>query len=72
MLGEGGDDRVEGAEPFAQNSERVSPMDLAEEFDNRGCVLIMERAVRASASMGASVGGAAALRGRTPQRDLGV
>ena len=61
-----------GAEPFAQNSERVSPMDLAEEFDNRGCVLIMERAVRASASMGASVGGAAALRGRTPQRDLGV
>ena len=62
-----------GAEPYAQNVERVSPMDLAEEFDNRGCVLIMERAVRASASMGTSGSGVAgALRGRTPQRDLGV
>jgi hypothetical protein len=62
-----------GAEPYAQNVERVSPMDLAEEFDNRGCVLIMERAVRASASMGTGGGGGTGdLRGRTPQRDLGV
>ena len=64
-----------GAQPYAQNAERVSPMDLAEEFDNRGCVLIMERAVRASASTSSLPGlgpGGSALRGRTPQRDLGV
>ena len=40
-----------GADPYALNKkagtgERTSPMDLAEEFDNRGCALIMERAVR--------------------------
>ena len=60
-----------GAEPYSQNVERVSPMDLAEEFDNRGCVLIMERAVRSSSSIGSSDGNGA-LRGRTPRRDLGV
>lgn len=60
-----------GAEPYSQNVERVSPMDLAEEFDNRGCVLIMERSVRSSASIGSS-DGTGALRGRTPRRDLGV
>ena len=40
-----------GANPYELNekkdgSKRISPMDLAEDFDNRGCVLIMERAVR--------------------------
>jgi hypothetical protein len=40
-----------GANPYELNEKkdgtrRMSPMDLAEQFDNRGCVLIMERAVR--------------------------
>ena len=45
-----------GADPYALNSpkntsdDRTTPMDLAEEFDNRGCALIMERAVRINAT----------------------
>ena len=45
-----------GASPHALNQpgkdggERKSPMDMAEDFDNRGCMLIMERCVRVRAN----------------------
>ena len=59
-----------GADPYALNEKnegfntRTTPMDLAEEFDNHGCALIMERAVR----MNSAKLGVAGLNGGTPRR----
>ncbi len=69
-----------GASPHALNQpskdggERKSPMDMAEDFDNRGCMLIMERCVRVRANADHArqgVGGTARMRS-TPSRVEGV